>query len=219
MPRWGIYDSDSDDKFPSSSKSHGRQRSLHAIFGGGLVADILLWRNKHLSGGILIVFTIIWFLFEVVEYHFISLLCHLLMFFMAILFIWSNSSGLIKRDPPSVNDLELQESMLRFFLSQINNCISNLHYVSSGKDLITFFATIGCLWILAACGSLCSTLNFLYVVYLCMATLPALYERYEDQVDRFAGKSSHEVKNLFEKFNSKVLDKIPRGPRKDKKLT
>ncbi|KAF2322556.1 hypothetical protein GH714_018845 [Hevea brasiliensis] len=142
MPTWGIYDSDSDDNQPASSrKLFGRRRFLHAILGGGHVADILLWKNKYLSGGILIGFTVIWFLFEVVEYHFVTLLCHLLMLFMAIFFIWSNTAaaGFIKRNPPDIDDMELPESTLRFFFEQINRLLSNLYYISSGNDLITFF--------------------------------------------------------------------------------
>ncbi|OAY31367.1 reticulon-like protein B14 [Manihot esculenta] len=182
------------------------------------VADILLWKNKYLSGGILIGFTVIWFLFEVVEYHFVTLLSHLLMLFMAVFFIWSNAAGFIKRNPPDIDDIELPESTLRFFFKQINRLLSDFYYISSGNDLITFFLTIACLWTLSAFGSLCSTLTLLYIVFLCLATLPALYERYEDQVDHFAGRSSQEMKKLFENFNSKVFDKIPRGPTKDKKL-
>lgn len=51
-----------------------------------------------------------------------------------------------------------------------------------------------------------------------METLPALYERYEREVDYIAGKSSQDVKKLYDKFDSKVLDKIPRGPVKEKKF-
>ena len=54
-------------------------------------------------------------------------------------------------------------------------------------------------------------------MYVGIATLPALYERYEDHVDSFAGKRSQDMKKLFENFNSKVLDKIPRGPTNVKK--
>ncbi|XP_050224391.2 reticulon-like protein B14 [Mercurialis annua] len=215
----GIQDSDSDEYHTSSAKLFGRRRSIHAILGRGNVAEILLWKNKYLSGGILMGFTLIWFLFEVVEYHFITLLCHLLLILLVTLFLWSTGAGFgfIKRDPPTINDIELPESTLRFFFGQINRLLSNLYEISSGKDLPTFFWTIICLWILSAFGSLCDTLTLSYIVYLCVATLPALYERYEDQVDRFAGKSSQDMKYLFARFNSKVLDKIPRGPTKQKK--
>lgn len=51
-----------------------------------------------------------------------------------------------------------------------------------------------------------------------METLPALYERYENEVDYLAGKSRKDVKKLYRKFDSNVLDKIPRGPVRGKKF-
>ncbi|KAJ0105021.1 hypothetical protein Patl1_19174 [Pistacia atlantica] len=47
----------------------GRQRSVRAILGGGKVADILLWKNKTAAASLLIGMTVIWFLFEVMEYR------------------------------------------------------------------------------------------------------------------------------------------------------
>ena len=61
-----------------------------------LVADILLWRNKKLSGSILAGFTIIWFLFEVVELHFITVACYLLMILMLIRFVWVQAVDFFK---------------------------------------------------------------------------------------------------------------------------
>lgn len=48
-------------------------------------------------------------------------------------------------------------------------------------------------------------------------TVPVLYEKYEDQVDKFAEKASIEIKKQYAVFDAKVLSKIPRGPSKDKK--
>jgi hypothetical protein len=61
------------------------------------VADILLWKNNKLSAAILAGFTIIWLLFEVAEYHFVTLLCHLLIITMLIIFIWFKAAGLTER--------------------------------------------------------------------------------------------------------------------------
>jgi hypothetical protein len=40
-------------------------------------------------------FSMVWFLFEVVEYNLVTLLCHILIALMLILFIWYNAAGLI----------------------------------------------------------------------------------------------------------------------------
>ncbi|KAE8676130.1 Detected protein of unknown function [Hibiscus syriacus] len=50
---------------------------MDAILGGGKVADVLLWRNPKVSTALLLGVTTTWFLFEVVEYNFVTLLCHI----------------------------------------------------------------------------------------------------------------------------------------------
>lgn len=64
---------------------------------GFAVADILLWRNRNLSAGILAGATLIWFLFDVVEYNIVTLLCHIALVGMLLLFIWSNAAPLFDR--------------------------------------------------------------------------------------------------------------------------
>lgn len=60
-------------------------------------ADIFLWRNKKVSAGVLGVATVIWILFELVEYHLLTLVCHLLILALALLFLWSNASTFINK--------------------------------------------------------------------------------------------------------------------------
>lgn len=51
-----------------------------------------------------------------------------------------------------------------------------------------------------------------------METLPFLYEKFEDDVDHLAGKVSREMQRSYRKFEAQFLNKIPRGPVKDKKI-
>ncbi|XP_074296534.1 reticulon-like protein B14 isoform X2 [Silene latifolia] len=74
----------------------GPNRPLHSIIGSGRVADVLLWRNKTLSASILAGFSTIWFLFEVVELHFVTMLCYILMLSMLLLFTWIQASNFFK---------------------------------------------------------------------------------------------------------------------------
>jgi len=59
-------------------------------------ADLFLWRNKRISGGVLAGATAIWLLFEVMDYH-LTLLCHCLILTLAILFLWSNATTFINK--------------------------------------------------------------------------------------------------------------------------
>jgi hypothetical protein len=70
------------------------------------------------------------------------------------------------------------------------------------------------------------TRTFLTVCYgfhgwlglLCALTLPALYERYETEVDHLVAKGREDLKKFYRKVDSNVLNKIPRGPVKTKAL-
>jgi hypothetical protein len=48
-------------------------------------------------------------------------------------------------------------------------------------------------------------------------TLPALYEQYEYEVDHLAIKGKQDLKKLLSNVDTRFLNKIPRGPVKEKK--
>lgn len=63
----------------------------------GAAADVLLWRNKKISAGLLSAATVIWVLFELLEYHLLTLICHILIAALAVLFLWSNATTFIHK--------------------------------------------------------------------------------------------------------------------------
>ncbi|XP_004497054.1 reticulon-like protein B14 [Cicer arietinum] len=195
----------------------GRQRTLHAILGGGKLADILLWKDKRTSAAVVAGVSTVWFLFEVVEYNLVTMLCHILIALMLILFIWYNAAGLITWKVPDIYDLEISESNLRFFHTKFNLFLRKFYDISTGKDLKLFFVTIACLWIMSTIGNFFSTVNLLYTIFMCVVTLPIMYQRYEYEVDYLASKGNQDVKRLFNTLDSKFLNRIPRGPVKEKK--
>ncbi|QCE08584.1 riboflavin kinase [Vigna unguiculata] len=194
-----------------------RQRPLHAVLGGGKLADILLWKDKISSATMVAGFSIIWFLFEVVEYNFLTLLCHILMAIMLVLFVWYNAAGLITWSLPQIYDFQIPEPTFRFLYQKLNSFLRNFYDISTGKDLTLFFMTITGLWVMSAIGNYFTTLNLLYILFLCLVTLPIMYERYEQEVNYLASKGNQDVKRLFNTLDNKVLNKIPRGPVKEKK--
>ena len=50
-----------------------------------------------MSAGILAGATLVWFLFDVVEYNIVTLLCHIALLGMLLLFIWSKAAPLFDR--------------------------------------------------------------------------------------------------------------------------
>ncbi|PAN18277.1 hypothetical protein PAHAL_3G191400 [Panicum hallii] len=214
-----VESSSSDDDGPATRLFH-RRRSVHKLLGRWKVADILLWRNKNLSAGILAGATLVWFLFDVVEYNVVTLLCHIALLGMLLLFIWSNAAPLFDRRPPHIPEAIVSEKAFREIAQttqyKLAHFVSILYDIACGKDLKKFLMVIGSLWVLAVVGDTCSFTTLLYVGFLCALTLPPLYERYETEVDHIVAKGGEDLKKFYEKVDSNVLNKIPRGPIKTK---
>ncbi|CAH1416943.1 unnamed protein product [Lactuca virosa] len=208
---------DSNDHNVPTTKLFGRERSVHSLLGGGQVANLLLWRNKSLSAAILLGITMIWFLFEVVEYNFVSLICHISILVMLIVFLTYTAAKFANWDLPDIHEITIQESAFRWLYRKVNWVLLRFYEISSGENFIEFFLVIGSLWMISVLGSYFSSLNLLFFCFICLGTLPVLYEQYEQEVDRLIRKGSKDAKKVLKKFDSKVLNKIPRGRVKDKK--
>ncbi|KAL2550552.1 Reticulon-like protein B5 [Forsythia ovata] len=200
----------------------GREKPVHKVLGGGKPADIFLWRDKKISAGVLGVVTTIWVFFELLEYHLLTLVCHILILALAILFLWSNASAFINKSPPRIPEVVIPEDIVlgvaSAFRIEFNRALAILRDIASGRDLKKFLAVIAGLWILSVLGSWWNFLTLFYIGFVLLHTVPVLYEKYEDQVDAFAEKAEVEIKKQYAVFNAKVLSKIPKGPLKDKKL-
>ncbi|XP_077216272.1 reticulon-like protein B5 [Tasmannia lanceolata] len=215
--------SDSDNEKYMSKKTglFGRQKPVHTVLGGGKSADIILWRNKQISAGILVGVTVVWLLFEWLGYHLLTLLCHSFILLLGVLFCWSNISSAINKSPPEFPKVVLPEYLfmsialsLRF---ELNRAFATLREVASGKDLKKFLIVIATLWVLSVVGSWFNFLTLFYIVFVILHTVPFLYEKHEVHVDTFAEKAMVEINKHYAVLDAKVLQKIPRGPFKDKK--
>ncbi|KAK1366544.1 Reticulon-like protein B2 [Heracleum sosnowskyi] len=227
--------SDSDDDKKSSNKVStmeaienkvyrilGREKPIHKVLGGGKPADIFLWRNKKISAGVLGFATAIWVFFELLEYHLLTLVCHVLILALAVLFLWSNASAFINKSPPKFPEAALPEDLVLGVAGalriEVNRALAILRDIAAGKDLKKFLAVIAGLWFFSILGSCWNFLTLFYISFVLLHTVPLLYEKYEDKIDAFAEKAEAEIKKQYVVFNVKVLSKIPRGPLKDKKF-
>ncbi|CAL1405511.1 unnamed protein product [Linum trigynum] len=219
MPK---YASDSDDEVSAvPSKLFRRQKPMRALLGGGRVADVLLWRDRAVSGALMAGISLVWFLFEVVDYNFVTLLCHISITAMLVFFIWCTGADFFNWKPPRIPEIVLHEHTFReaatVFHRRFNQTLAILLDIACGRDPRLFFLAIVSLYILSVVGTYFSFLNFLYLGYVGLQTLPFLYERYEAEVDYFAGTLMRDIRRAYRKFDSRVLNKIPRGPVKEKK--
>ncbi|KAH9778819.1 reticulon-like protein B9 [Citrus sinensis] len=180
---------------PRPPRLLGSQKPIHDILGGGKVADVLLWKNITVSASLLIGMTVIWFLFEVVEYNFVTLLCHISITSMLALFIWSKGAEFFNWKPPQIPEVILRESTFR--------------------EVASTLRVIAILYIFSVIGTYFSFLNLLYLGFICILTVPFLYDRYDEHVDYIADREFRRMKKMFRRFNSQFLNKIPRGPVKE----
>ncbi|KAL0426061.1 UNVERIFIED_CONTAM: Reticulon-like protein B5 [Sesamum radiatum] len=218
-------DSDSEVKEPASAPASvkakiyrlfGREKPVHKVFGGGKPADIFLWRNKKISATVLGGVTAVWVLFELLEYHLLTLVCHISILALSLLFLWSNATTFINKRPPHIPEVRLPEdpflevaSALR---TEINRGFVVLREIASGRDLKKFLLVVVGLWALSIVGSFCNFLTLFYIVFVLLHTVPVLYEKYDDKIDAFAEKAIIQIKKQYAVFDAKVLSKIPRGP-------
>ncbi|WOL08309.1 reticulon-like protein B2 [Canna indica] len=199
----------------------GREKPVHHVLGGGKPADVMLWRDKKISAGVLTGATVIWVLFEVVGYHLLTLVCHGLVLSLVILFLWSKACTFINKSPPRIPEVSIsEEHAVKVALTlrhEINRAFAVLREVALGRDLKKFLTVIAGLWFLSIVGSSVNFLTLVYILFVTLHTVPVLYEKYEDKVDATAEKAMAEIKKQYAIFDAKVLSKIPRGPLKDKK--
>ncbi|CAH9093070.1 unnamed protein product [Cuscuta epithymum] len=199
----------------------GREKPVHHVFGGGKPADVFLWRNKKISAAGLGGATAIWVLFELLEYHLLALVCHVLIVALAVSFLWSYASSFINKSPPRIPELHIPKQpfieVADAVTVGINHGLGLLRDIASGRDLKTFLVVIAGLWILSIVGSWCNFLTLFYIIFVLLHTVPVIYEKYEDEIDLLAEKAMKELKKQYAVFDEKVLSKIPRGPSKEKK--
>ncbi|KAA3475235.1 reticulon-like protein B5 [Gossypium australe] len=156
-----IHDHDSslhsDHKNPSSPsfvkakiyRVFGRERPVHHVLGA---ADLLLWRNKKISAGVLGGATAIWVLFELMEYHLLTLLCHTFILSIALIFLFSNAYTFIHKTPPHIPEVHLPEEPFLQVASaltlELNQALKLLRDIASGRNPKKFLMVclLSCLW-------------------------------------------------------------------------
>ncbi|KHN38355.1 Reticulon-like protein B8 [Glycine soja] len=223
----------------------GRQKPVHHILGGGKSADVLLWRNKKISASVLSAATAIWVLFEWLNYNFITILFFVVALGMLGQFLWTNVSGLFSRKPSKVPRFVLPDDIFVNIATvvgaEVNRGLRFLQDVSCGGSLKQFLIELAprkgvgrlvgggvgeadiqqevvvSLWAGAVIGSWCNFLTVMYIGFVAAHTLPVLYERYEDQVDNFVYKVFDQMQNHYQKLDTGLLSKIPKGKLKGKK--
>ncbi|KAK4858789.1 hypothetical protein QYF36_022025 [Acer negundo] len=207
----------------SSDRLFNRQRTIHDVLGGGLVADVILWRRKNLSVGILLVTLAAWLVFERSGYTLLSLVSSVLLLLFAILFLWAKSAAILNRPAPPLPELHLSEEMANevtvFVRTHVNDLLSASQDIALGRNSRLFFKVALCLWLISFVGGLTDFLTLGYTSLVIVLTLPAFYERYEDHVDRYTIMVYRKLKQLYVKFDEQFVNRVRKLILETKKLS
>lgn len=187
------------------------------------VADVMLWRRKDLTVGILLVTLSAWVVFEISGYTLLSLVSSVLLLLIVILFLWAKSAALLNRPAPPLPELFIPEETVNevgaIIRNHVNFLLSASHDIAMGKDPRMFFKVAGCLCLISFIGGLTDFLTLAYTGLVIVLTIPALYERYEDHIDRYVIMGYQKLKQLYLHFDVEYFSKVRKRILEKKKLS
>lgn len=191
----------------------GRQEPVHKVLGGGKSADVLLWRNKKISAGVIGGATALWFIFEWLNYNFLPLVCFGMALGMLGQFLWSKASGFTNRSSSEIPKIQVPEE---WFVNiavtvgrEVNRTLKFLQKIACGGNLKEFVLVVSGLVVSAMIGTWCNFLTVIYIGFVAAHTLPVLYEKYEDEVDGFVENLLGSMTHHYKKIDARVLSKMP----------
>ncbi|KAL9239027.1 hypothetical protein vseg_013385 [Gypsophila vaccaria] len=171
----------------SSDRLFNRHQTVHQLFGGGVVADVALWRHRNVSTGIILMGFSVWVVFERCGYTLLSLWSSVFLLLITILFVWSKAASLLNRPAPPLPDVYLTEEMVaavgELARTKLNALIIVCRDVALGKDTRLFFKVSACLFLMVIVGSLTDLVTLCYICLVLLLTIPVFYEKYERQID------------------------------------
>ncbi|XP_030929342.1 reticulon-like protein B16 isoform X2 [Quercus lobata] len=192
--------------------------TIHSFMGGA--ADILLWKRRTASFGVIVVATVAWLLFERSGLSFLSICSDVLLILIILLFLWANYNVIRDRQLQTLPELVLSEEMVNnaaaSFRVKINNVLHMAHDITLGKDFRLFFKVVVCMWLLSVIGSYFSFFTLAYIGTIISITVPALYSKYEEPVDRCCGIIQRQFSKHYKIVDDGVFSRLPRNFSKNK---
>ncbi|EFH61080.1 predicted protein [Arabidopsis lyrata subsp. lyrata] len=188
----------------------GRQVTVHQFMGA---ADLLLWRRRHLSLGVIIISTVAWLIFEFSGLPFLSVSSDVLLIGIIISFVHARVSAFRKRQLHSLPELVLSEEMVNSaaasFRIKLNHLLVMAHDVTVGNDFRLFFKQVViCLWLLSAIGSYISLCTLVYIGTILSVTIPALYSKYQSKVDKCCGTIHRRLSHHYKIVDENVISRL-----------
>ncbi|KAL6977552.1 Reticulon-like protein B16 [Sarracenia purpurea var. burkii] len=120
-----------------------QQGSIHQMMGGGKAADVILWKRRHISCGVVVVATVAWLLFERSGLSFLSICSDVLLILVVLFFLQANYAVFRNKQLQTLPELVLSEEMVNnaaaSFRVKINYALLMARDITLGKDFKLFF--------------------------------------------------------------------------------
>ncbi|KAL3837817.1 hypothetical protein ACJIZ3_022408 [Penstemon smallii] len=204
----------------SPYRSFARQATVHQMMGGGKAADVILWKRRRVSCGTIVVATIAWLLIERSGISFLSLCSDVLLILVVLLFLRANYAVFRKKQLQTLPELVLSEEMINnaaaSFRVKVNYMLLMAHDITLGKDFRLFFKVVIVLWLFSVIGSLISFFTLAYIGVIISITIPALYDKFQDRVDRYVGIVQQKFSKHYKIVDESFHGRLPRTPSKNK---
>lgn len=192
----------------SADRLFNRERTVHQIVGGGIVADVILWRQRNLSVGVLALVISVWLVFERSGYTLLSLCSSVLLLLLSILFIWAKAASLLNRPAPPLPDLWVSEEQVNevanLIRDHVNSVLSTCHAIALGKDSRLYFKSAAWLLLISVVSAWADLVTLGYACITILLTVPALYERYQDRVDHCVISIYTSLLALYAKLDQQI---------------
>ncbi|KAH0928593.1 hypothetical protein HID58_014320 [Brassica napus] len=184
-------------------KSCSTDRGLvHESLGGGNVSDVMLWRKKNMSVGIVTVTIGSWMVFETFSYTILTLQ----VFFSSCSLVSSSGPNLhlsstvllgSRPSPPPFPEFHITEAMAKeaskLLRIHLNKLFQVSHDIAMGRDSELFIKVAISLFLISFIGSL---MDFQTLCH----TVPTFYERYEVYIDISLLLIYNRAKELYLRF-------------------
>ncbi|CAA7036630.1 unnamed protein product [Microthlaspi erraticum] len=178
--------------------------SVHQSLGGGLVADLVLWRNRSGAMILLVSSTGFWFLFERAGYNLLSFVSNVVLLLVAILFLWAKSATVLNRPLPPVPNMEIPEEFavkaaddLRVW---INHVLSIASDITIARNPIRLLQVSLVLWAVSYVGTLINSLTLVYIGILLSLSVPIVYEEFQEHIDDKLNSTSKLIRSISRKI-------------------
>ncbi|XP_071727868.1 reticulon-like protein B13 [Rutidosis leptorrhynchoides] len=192
--------------------------------------DVIMWRKKRLSVGVLTTATVLWVVMEVYAFNFITVSSWLSIFLFSSLFAWANIYRLIYKEEPTMSGIGISENTANGIANLLREYSEEaarwMFKIGAQSEWYVFAATVIGLWLLSIVGSLTDLLTLLFIGTVVGMSVPVIWLKYDNKIREHGKRLQMHSKRFYSMMDEKVVQKImnkvkvktPRQEVKEKKI-